>query len=149
MQIYFVNVIMNIFTSLVFTVMGYAFLSYFLGAESSLTASGLMEGDAVLLGLNQFYWIIIGFFLTFLVGVYAYIWSKKVGFKFLAALIYMVACIGAVFLLWPTKRGIDGSFYGYGHMVLMAGFIIGAILLTAQSYLQTLNERANNQQPGA
>lgn len=136
------NILLNLFTSLIFMIMAFNFVAYLIVPTESWMTTGLLTETNSLLGLHKLQWIVIIFLNVFLVGVYAYIWGKKVGIKFLAALFYMIASLAALYLLWPTKKGIDASFLRYGHMVLMGGFIIGAILLTAQSYLKTLNDTA-------
>ena len=137
---------MNIFTSLVFALMAVGFFMYLGSPTESWIASGLYSEGGSFLGLHRMQWILIIFLNVYFIGVYAYIWGKKVGIKFLSALFYMIASIAVLYLLWPTRRGgIDGLFLSYGHIALMAGFIIGAILLTAQAYLKTLAERGQNE----
>ena len=147
MQIRVVAIVMNIFTSLVFSLMFLAFIGYFLAETTALLDSGLITSTKEFLGMNQFFWIVILFLNVFVVGAFAYTLSRNVGLKLLSSLFYLMACLGVLFLLWPTGPTIDSEFLRMGHLILMAGFLIGALLLMAQSYLQSLVERNNARPP--
>lgn len=137
------------FTSLVFTLMAFVFVGYMAESSKDWIEVGLLGEATTLIGLHKLQWIVILFLNVYFIGVYAYIWGRKIGFKFLLAFFWVIAGVAVLFLLWPQQRSVSGSFLEWGHLSLMAGFVIGAIVLSAQSYLQALNEQVRKEKMGS
>ncbi len=138
---YIANIFLNMFASLVYVIMAFIFVGYMAESTSVWVEVGLLTDKSTILGLHKLQWIVIFFLNVYFIGVYAYIWGRSIGFKFLFVLAWLVAGVAVLFFLWPGKGADGGSLLEWGHLGLMGGFVTGAILLSASTFLKALNEQ--------
>ena len=141
------NILLNLFTALIFTIMVYTFIGLMMVSPEQLMAMDLLPNADTIMGLHRFNWLTLFFIGVFLTGVYAYVWGKPT-LKWIAAVLFMGCSLGALFAFQASGNGssINTSFMVRMQLSMVGCYIIGAILLCTQSYLYILNLKAKEQQ---